>query len=227
MSGRNWETAFAGLATPTVDILFVLDVTRSMRGELEAVKEVVTDFVEGIEQDEVKARVGLIAFRDRKIGQEQEVLNFNGEVFTQNSALFRQAMERLEARGGGDRPESSLDALLLATRQPFGAEHHRALVLITDAPPHIPDVEAQSVIQVRDAMAAASIDQLYIVTRAHDEACNAYYSLFTRIQGIAFDLGENDDFKARSENLMQTLRSLSGAISQNTRTLRRRNTLIR
>lgn len=225
--GRNWEAALAGIATPTVDILFVLDVTRSMRGELEAVKEVVADFVEGIEQDEVKARVGLIAFRDRKIGQEQETLKFNGEVFTQNSTVFRQEMERLEARGGGDRPESSLDALLLATRQPFGPEHHRAIVLITDAPPHIPDVEAQSITEVRDALAAAGIDQLYIVTRAHDETCHVYYSLFTRLQGIAFDLGENDDFKARAENLMQTLRSLGGAISQNTRTFRRRHTTIR
>lgn len=47
------------------DIMFVLDCTGSMGGEIEAIKDAIMDFADTIESDGVRVRVGLVEFRDR------------------------------------------------------------------------------------------------------------------------------------------------------------------
>ncbi|MDT9341571.1 hypothetical protein VV11_019935 [Trichodesmium erythraeum 21-75] len=83
--------------------------------------------------------MGLIEFRDRLINEEHQLLKFDRKVFTNNPILFRQKVAKIKAYGGGDVPESSLDAVMLALAQPFDLESNKAIVLVTDAPPHIPD----------------------------------------------------------------------------------------
>ena len=116
-----------------------------MQGEIDGIKETIMEFADTIEKDGVRARVGLIEFRDRLINEEHRVLKFNGEVFTNNPNLFRQEVAKLRAYGGGDAPESSLDAVMLGLRQPFDSESNKVIVLVTDAPPHIPDQETQNI----------------------------------------------------------------------------------
>ncbi len=48
-----------------IDILFVLDCTGSMQGEINAVRDAITDFADTIASHAVRTRVGLIEFRDR------------------------------------------------------------------------------------------------------------------------------------------------------------------
>src|SRR5262249_5389347 len=99
------------------DIMFILDCTGSMQGEIDAIKDAITTFADTIKSDGVRARVGLIEFRDRLIGEEHRVLTFDGEPFTSAPEVFRREVARLRATGGGDPPESSLDAIKLALRQ--------------------------------------------------------------------------------------------------------------
>ena len=47
------------------DIMFVLDCTGSMQGEIDAIKETIMDFADTIESEGVRVRVGLVEFRDR------------------------------------------------------------------------------------------------------------------------------------------------------------------
>ena len=118
------------------DIMFVLDCTGSMQGEIDGIKETIMEFADTIEKDGVRVRVGLIEFRDRLINEEHQVLKFNGEVFTNNPILFRQKVAKMKAYGGGDAPESSLDAVMLALAQPFDLESNKADQIILESREH-------------------------------------------------------------------------------------------
>jgi len=206
-----------GLRERKADVLFVLDCTGSMQGEIDAVKDAITDFADSIESEGVRARVGLIAFRDRLVGEEAEVLTFDGEPFTDDAAAFRRGVTRLYAGGGLDEPESSLDAMMLAVRQPFAPDASKVIVLVTDAPPHVPDLEVESVEEVAEAIRAAGIDQVYLVVRTQDPQSQIYLKLLERSRGMAFELGEGDDFRSRAENFKRTLTQMGKTISTATR----------
>jgi Mg-chelatase subunit ChlD len=199
------------------DVMFVLDCTGSMQGEIDAIKDAITAFADTIESDGVRVRVGLIEFRDRLIGEEHRVLTFGGEPFTADPTVFRREISALKASGGGDEPESSLDALRLALRQPFSSEANKVLVLVTDAPPHIPDHETKSIEELVAEVRSASIQQFYLVFRTHDPQSQVYLKLLEGTRGVAFELGTGDDFRNRAEDFKRTLMSLGKTISSATR----------
>ena len=199
------------------DIMFVLDCTESMDGEIEAIKDAIIDFANSIESEGVRARVGLVEFRDRLCNEEQRVLTFKGEVFTNDTAAFRREVAKLKAIGGGDWPESSLDGIMLALRQPFTSTGSKVIVLVTDAPPHIPDKETQSIEEVVKAIRDRQIDQIYLVMRTRDPHSQVYLKLLEATRGLAFELGKGDDFRKRAEDFKRTLMALGKTISQATR----------
>jgi Mg-chelatase subunit ChlD len=201
------------------DIMFVLDCTGSMKGEIDAIRDAIIGFVDSIQSEGVRARVGLIEFRDRLIDEEHRALLFDGQPFTSDPAAFRREVSVLRAGGGGDEPESSLDAILLALRQPYEEGANKVIVLVTDAPPHIPDREARSMEEVAAAVAAANVQQFYLVIRTQEPQSQVYLKLFegTGTRGLAFELGKGGDFRSRAEDFKRTLMSLGKTISSATR----------
>lgn len=198
------------------DVMFVLDCTGSMEGEIQAIKDSISDFADTITSQGVRVRVGLVEFRDRLNGEDHRALLFKGQVFTDDPIIFRSAVAPLKATGGGDAPESSLDALMLALRQPFSDDAEKVIVLITDAPPHIPDKSTKSIDEVIKAIRDNKLGQLYIVMRPQDENCLVYLRLLEAVRGVVFDLGKGDDFRSRAEHFKRTLMSLGKTISAST-----------
>ncbi|NER97336.1 MAG: VWA domain-containing protein [Symploca sp. SIO1B1] len=199
------------------DVMFVLDCTGSMQGEIDAIKDAITAFADTIESDGVRVRVGLVEFRDRLINEEHRVLTFNGEPFTQDPGAFRREVSVLRAYGGGDEPESSLDAIMLALRQPFATDGNKVIVLVTDAPPHLPDKETTSIEEVLQGIRDADVQQFYLVVRTQHPGSQIYLKLIEGTRGLAFELGKGDDFRSRAEDFKRTLMSLGKTISAATR----------
>jgi Mg-chelatase subunit ChlD len=198
------------------DVMFVLDCTGSMGGEIQAIKDSISDFADTITSQGVRVRVGLVEFRDRLNGEDHHVLRFKGQVFTDDPIAFRSVLAPLKASGGGDAPESSLDALMLALHQPFSDDAEKVIVLITDAPPHIPDQSTKSIDEVVQAIRDNKLGQLYIVMRPQDEDSLVYLRLLEATRGVVFDLGKGDDFRSRAEHFKRTLMSLGKTISAST-----------
>jgi hypothetical protein len=98
-----------------LDVVFVLDVTDSMDKQIKGVRDGVGQFIKGLRDNEMPARVGLVAFRDINYPEFQDfrVLKFNGgkDEFTEDFKEFSAEVDKLQAEGGGDTPESSLDAI--------------------------------------------------------------------------------------------------------------------
>lgn len=196
------------------DVMFVLDCTASMKGELDAIRDTIIDFVNSVCAEGMQTRVGLVEFRDRLNGEEHQALLFDRHAFTANAASFQREVSKLKAAGGGDEPESSLDAILLALKQPFDPEATKIMVLVTDAPPHIPDKEAASVEEVSDAIKASGIKQFHMIIRTQEAKSQVYLQLLEGTRGLAFELGRGNDFRSRAQDFKQILMNLGKTISR-------------
>jgi hypothetical protein len=135
-----------------VDIVFCVDVTGSMTPILDQVKANALRFYGDVQSnltakgkaiDELRVRV--VAFRD---------IVADGEAALQESPFFELPAEEtgfsgfvngLVAEGGGDAPESGLEAVALAMTSPWttrGDRRRQVMVVWTDAPAHPLDASA-------------------------------------------------------------------------------------
>lgn len=131
------------------DIVFVLDVTGSMGGEINDVKNNIIEFSDSLNYRGVDFRLGMVTFLDNI----ENVYNFTNDVH-----LFQGYIDDQYAHGGGDIPENSLDALMRATQFEFRPAAKRIIIWITDADYHINNsVTDLTVQQVADELLAKSI----------------------------------------------------------------------
>lgn len=194
-----------------VDILFVLDTTGSMQNEIDGISRGIRDVTNELSARRLDGRVGLIAFTDRKftpatfrspewIGRDPVVLTFGGATFTDDTEAFRTKISQLRANGGGDLAESSLDAIALASRQPFRKNAAKVLILITDAPPHVPDVDMASVEMTANAVRDGKIDQLHLVVPT--EFLPEYAGLHSGAPGKDFPLTDSSGGRVRFDTIL-------------------------
>jgi Ca-activated chloride channel family protein len=198
------ENAGTPLKGPPVDIVFVLDVTSSMRAEMNGVKSGIQRFVTALTSRGFDAQVGLIAFGDRFLpGGEPRLLQFDGSPLTRNLEKFRSEVSTLRLVNGGDPPESSLDAVVLATHLPFRREAAKVLLLITDAPPHVPDRETKTIDAAATRLRKAGISQLHIVTTRTDRP--VYLPLQKAAPGDFFPLSSTASGRAGFERILPSV----------------------
>jgi hypothetical protein len=127
----------AAAAKPLVEVAFVLDTTGSMGPLIEGAKRKIWSIATSILETspDAEVRMGLVAYRD--IGDEYVTKKFDLTADMQD--LYGNLLA-LQARGGGDWPESVNEALeagvaKLAWTQ--GPEVTRIIFLVGDAPPHM------------------------------------------------------------------------------------------
>jgi len=171
------EVAVVAPDRPQADVFFVVDVTGSMDWAIAGVRNGIGRFAAEMNRNKIDFRVGLIAFRDKYVDAEWlNLLTFRGEPFTSDVDAFRDKVGALSAYGGGDPPESSLEAVETALRQPFRKSATKVLLLITDVPPKvvnqarqfdrtlIPEAVRQTAARVRDR----GIDSVHLVVNRSD-----------------------------------------------------------
>jgi len=127
----------AAPASADLDVVFVLDTTGSMGGELrevtERVRQLAVDLA--LARDGERLRWGIVAYRDR--GDDYVTLPFDLSVDVGAAQAF---LSGLRADGGGDGPEAVVAAVEtalfeLSWDRSDGVD--REIFLIGDAPPHL------------------------------------------------------------------------------------------
>ena len=129
-----------------VDIVMCIDATGSMSSIINKVKENALSFYQKF-VDEMEAqkkrvqqlRIKVIAFRDYGVDSEPilESKFFTLDAKNGEDGDFYKFVEGIEAMGGGDDPESSLEALALAMKSDWvqtGSVRRHVIILYTDAP---------------------------------------------------------------------------------------------
>jgi hypothetical protein len=129
-----------------VDIVLCVDATASMGPALDRVKHSALTFPNRLAQEMAgkgrgisSLRLKVIAFRDFGDCAEDAIAETPFFVAPHEIPQFQQAIEGLAPLGGGDDPESGLEALALAMASKWetGLDRRRhVIVLFTDAPAH-------------------------------------------------------------------------------------------
>ena len=135
--------------TDAADVVFVLDVTGSMGGEINGVKDNLSEFTDRLAEQGVDFRLAMVTFLD----VVENIYDFTSDV-----ELFQTYIDDQYAHGGGDWRENSLDALYTASQLQFRDAASRIFIWITDAGYHIESGPTDlSVEQVVDALLANAI----------------------------------------------------------------------
>jgi Ca-activated chloride channel family protein len=188
---------------PQVDVLFVLDATSSMQAQIDGVQRGIVDFARQLSERGLDERIGLVTFRDELEGEPTEAVSFGGTSFTEDYVMFSRQVQAIRAVGGGDVPESSYDALRFAAGQPFRDDATRVLLLITDAPPLLPDKQTSQMSEVIEDLRRRSVSQLHLVINQRDH--NTYAPLQEHCSGEVFDLSAVAGSDSGFERLLPVL----------------------
>lgn len=143
--GQSSLAAPRGLSY-AVDIVFAIDVTGSMTPILDAVKANALGFYDDVQtnltekgKNVAQLRVRIIAFRDFVADGAAALEESPFYTLPAERAGFSEFVDGLIAQGGGDAPESGLEAVALAISSPWtstGDRRRQVVVVWTDAPAH-------------------------------------------------------------------------------------------
>ncbi len=143
--------AQTSLATPrgltyAVDIVFCIDVTGSMTPILDAVKANALGFYDDVQtnltakgKNVSQLRVRVVAFRDLVADGDAALEESPFYTLPAERTAFSEFVNGLIAQGGGDAPESGLEATALAINSPWttiGDRRRQVIVVWTDQPAH-------------------------------------------------------------------------------------------
>lgn len=126
------EPAIMGQA----DIVFAIDTTGSMSDEISNVANNIIEFVLMLTREyNVNVNLALVNYRDITAdGSDSTKVIKNGTSnWYTNVNGFRDAIANLTVTGGGDKPETAVDALEVARRLDFRSTARKFIVLVTDA----------------------------------------------------------------------------------------------
>jgi Mg-chelatase subunit ChlD len=123
------------IAIADLDLVFVMDTTGSMRGELADLQANLVGIIRVLARLASSLRVGFVAFKDRGDAYLTRVYPLE----RMNAAHIDELLsfvEGLRAQGGGDDPEPVDEALQAALAMPWRADAQGRIIVIGDAPVH-------------------------------------------------------------------------------------------
>lgn len=134
-----------------LDVVFILDTTGSMAAEIVAVQSSVDDSLDLIAEEAPDYRVAAVEYRDFPIAPHGQLQDFPFKTiapFTSNLATVSAAVNALSADGGSDAPGSLYTAIMHALESAEvggwrSAEVNKAIIFVTDGPPHDPEVSGE------------------------------------------------------------------------------------
>ena len=158
------------------DVMFLLDCTATMENTLNVVTSTIDEVVETYADSKVQIRLGLVEFRDltqppRDDIKALELHTFEGgSNFTSDVKLYQAALAGLTAAGGGPLPESTWDAMALASlKADWDEKADKVMVLFSDAIPYRTGKIIDDVCALCELLKAKKIDQLHFVIDREDD----------------------------------------------------------
>ena len=175
----------------SIDIVFLIDRTRSMEPFIKALIRKCTDFADVVKREGHDVQLGFVSFGDSEINEPIDVFDLS-----QNVMDFKTRVGKLKLTGGGDEPESSVEALQRALKLRFRDKARPCFVHVTDASCH----HQEKLPSVADRLKAESIIT-YVVSM--EEHANVYARLCSN--GGSFLSMKNADFDRILDNLAHSL----------------------
>lgn len=218
-----------------VDIVFLIDATGSMQPCINAVKDNIFTFVKTLcEKDgngetivkDWRARV--VGYRDYLCDSEKLVDN----LFVTTPELLRAQLDGLEAKGGGDEPESLLDGLLDVVnvgqteknaqeidpkKWRYRSNAARCVIVFTDATYH--PTTANGIGRVEDVINALHTNRIILSIYAPDLPCHYDLSAADRSEYLSIPVTTTPqqalaDFTGDKANFQKVMEALAKSVSK-------------
>ncbi len=222
------------------DIVFVVDVTGSMQPCIDALRENIKVFVDTLASTDANNgspvkdwRGRVVGYRDFKADGEREWIIDN--PFVRDPSALKSQLAALEARGGGDEPESLLDVLYRVAKCEDAAKGEaesdrkwrnrgaaaRVVVVFTDASYHptmaIPEASGGTASDAKIAMIQSKIRLSVFAPElpCYDELSDLPHSEVTPIPlNGASPVAALEAFTRDAANFKATLEQLAKSVSQ-------------
>jgi len=120
-----------------MDVAFVVDTTGSMKDDIRAVKDSLSEIVNHItgRTKDLEIRFGVVSYRDHPPQDKSYVTRVFD--FTDNVKRVKKIIADLRPSEGGDTPEAVADGLYDArTKLSWEKDSYKVMLLVGDAPPH-------------------------------------------------------------------------------------------
>lgn len=203
------------------DIVFLIDVTASMQPALNGLKANLNKFVDLLDgkltkdQAKIQWRAKVIGYRDVEVdGANWWVDN----EFVDKVDDLKNQISSLTADGGGDIPENTLDALLIAAKKTqWGDKRHKFIILFTDAPTKQKidrkNLEQGEKDDVKYLMQILAQNRIKLVLIAPDDNAGIYKTLSSIPKSKIYPLGSENDAAIYSGLQNQNFDELLGMIA--------------
>lgn len=180
----------AGARTGTVpkkaELVFVIDSTGSMGDAINNVKTGITSFVNSLETQGVKLRIGIVEYRDiEEDGLDSTIIHeLNHSPWMNSTSEMVGVLGGIAADGGGDIPESVIDGLgylVDGETIPWSSDSYKFAVVLTDAGYKVANRHGfNSLQEVADALLAAGINTSVVT---EESEFSTYEELYTTTGG--------------------------------------------
>ncbi len=197
------ESTAAGQA----DIVFVIDSTGSMGGAINNVVKNVTSFVDELSLLNVKVNFALVDYKDITCPNEytKTVKNGNSNWYTDVNE-FKNKIKALKVTGGGDTPETAVDALATMSELDFRKNADKFAILITDAGYKIDNNFGISTMEEMVEILKEKEINTSVVTRSKYQS--EYEDLYEETDGIYANIDTNF-----GEELLKLARNIGGVVN--------------
>lgn len=169
------------------DIVFVIDTTGSMSGTINNVRTNVNSFVDMLALRDVDVRLGIVEYKDIYADgmASTKVWGWQSSV-----AEFKQTMSKLYASGGGDTPETTVDALEAARRMDYRSFASKFIVTFTDAPTK-DGSRYEEIMTIEDVTHKLIGDRICVSVVSPKSTQSQYKVLYETTTGIWADIYSN------------------------------------
>jgi hypothetical protein len=229
-------------------VVFLIDVSGSMSPIIDALRKNIESFVDSLSSGDVNNAVPVrdwrgkvVGYRDLESSHSEGIEWFEDKPFVRDTAALKAQLASLKAQGGGDEPESLLDALYkVATMEAsqkgaqsedpgkwrYRSEAARVVVVFTDAPfketMSIPEAKGGALQDVANVvMANRIILSLFAPNfEGYDRLSQIDKSEWEVVEYEGLNAQEAlQKFTADPQNFRTTLKQLAASVSRSAETV--------
>lgn len=191
--------ASKGAGAKKLDLVFVIDTTGSMSDKIDGLLQTCAKFVDEFAALQLQHRIAIVAFGDLRVRGDKIVRT----EFTTNVEVTKKSLKKVPRySGGGNRGESSLEAIDKALELPFDEDAVKALILITDEPAHQKHLKA-------DEMTGRLAEREFLAFVV-SPPIDYFKTMAKRNGGKWYKVAANTDFT----DLLQMFRDMASRVSK-------------
>ncbi len=190
-----------------LDLVFVIDTTGSMGGEIDVVKRNIADYVHRLEESNIPHYIAVVDFRD--FSDRADSYDYPYSVvqdFTNDLDEILAGVDRLNLGNGGDTPETVYSGLMTGLDElSWGEGSVRKVILIGDAEPLDPEpYTGFELEQVTEHLKEEGV-AVYAVTTGQSTELDAFKQIAEATGGSSYVGSSDEQFEAVMTDVIDSI----------------------